>query len=157
MTLNGREQYYKILETGMEWFGVSMNFLWIIEVLAIIFLLKIYLIIIFSDFIMFWAGRTISREPRGYSTTNPETQRTVALDGGLFSRKQEVSFAKDTREGVRCNLGRPIRSERSRLDQRAANRYAIRGVGSRSDGVDLMHTDLTRATRSSKAWSTVQS
>jgi hypothetical protein len=30
-------------------------------------------------------------KPRGYSTTNPETQSTVALDGGLNPWKPEGS------------------------------------------------------------------
>jgi hypothetical protein len=32
--LNDRESYYKILEIGMAQFGVNMNFLWIIQILA---------------------------------------------------------------------------------------------------------------------------
>ena len=54
--LGDRELNYKNLESGMAQFGVSMNFLWIYKVLAIIFLLKIYLIILFSDFIMSWTA-----------------------------------------------------------------------------------------------------
>jgi hypothetical protein len=41
---------------------------------------------------LYWASNP--DKPRGYSTTNPETQSTIALDGGLFSRKQEVSYAR---------------------------------------------------------------
>jgi hypothetical protein len=39
-TLNDREYYYKILEIGMAQFGANMNFLWIIQFLAFIFILK---------------------------------------------------------------------------------------------------------------------
>jgi hypothetical protein len=48
---------------------------------------------------MFWTGRTISREPRGYSTTNPETQSTIALDGGLISMKPRGSYGKPPTKG----------------------------------------------------------
>jgi hypothetical protein len=40
----------------MEWFGVSMNFLWIIEVLAIIFLLNIQFLIHLYSLNKLWTG-----------------------------------------------------------------------------------------------------
>jgi hypothetical protein len=40
-TLNDREYYYKILETEMAQFGVKMNFLCILQVSSIVFVLKI--------------------------------------------------------------------------------------------------------------------
>jgi hypothetical protein len=57
-TLNDKEYYYKILETGMVQFGAKMNFLWIYQVLVFIFILEIHLQFIFSDFntVMDWAS-----------------------------------------------------------------------------------------------------
>jgi hypothetical protein len=45
--------------------GISMNFLWIKQILAIIFILKIDFYSLFVDFSIYWTGRTISRQPRG--------------------------------------------------------------------------------------------
>ena len=39
-TLDGREYYYKILGTGMEWFGLKMDFLCILQVSIFVFVLK---------------------------------------------------------------------------------------------------------------------
>jgi hypothetical protein len=39
-TLNDREYYYKILEIGMVQFGAKMNFLCILQVSRIVFVLK---------------------------------------------------------------------------------------------------------------------
>jgi hypothetical protein len=80
----------------MAQFGASMNFLWIYEVLAIIFLLKIYLIIIFSGFTMFWTGRTISRELRGLGVNLQRHREQSTTDGGFYFQKVQ---------GLLCNCG----------------------------------------------------
>jgi hypothetical protein len=40
----------------MDQFGVHMNFLWFIQVLALIYILEINLCIYFSDFPSLWTG-----------------------------------------------------------------------------------------------------
>ena len=44
-TLNDREYYYKILEIGIVQFGAKMNFLCILQVSRIVFVLKMHLLI----------------------------------------------------------------------------------------------------------------
>ena len=56
MILNGREYYYKILGIGMTQFGAKMNFLWIIQFLAFIFILKSIFYLIYSIYIRLWTG-----------------------------------------------------------------------------------------------------
>jgi hypothetical protein len=55
-TLNGREYYYKILEIWMAQFGLKMDFLWFIQVLGFIFILKIQFLIHLIDLKQFWIG-----------------------------------------------------------------------------------------------------
>jgi sterol desaturase/sphingolipid hydroxylase (fatty acid hydroxylase superfamily) len=43
----------------MDQFGVHMNFLGFIQILALIFILKIYFLFIFLDFLIYWVGRQI--------------------------------------------------------------------------------------------------
>jgi hypothetical protein len=44
----------------MDQFGVHMNFLGFIQILALIFILKkIYFLFIFLDFLIYWIGRQI--------------------------------------------------------------------------------------------------
>jgi hypothetical protein len=52
----------------MKWFGVSMNFLWIIEVLAIIFLLNIQFLIHLYSLNDLWTG------PQNLRTAGGSTQ-----------------------------------------------------------------------------------
>jgi hypothetical protein len=40
--IGDKPHYYKIIEIGMDQFGGHMHFLWFIQILAIIFILKIY-------------------------------------------------------------------------------------------------------------------
>ena len=56
-TLNGSEYYYKILEIGMVQFEAKMNFLCILQVLTLIYTLKINLCDYFPISITLWIGR----------------------------------------------------------------------------------------------------
>jgi hypothetical protein len=38
--IGDKQHYYKITEIGMEQFGLNLNFVWIKQILAIIFILK---------------------------------------------------------------------------------------------------------------------
>jgi hypothetical protein len=49
----------------MDQFGLSMNFIWIKQVLAFIFTLKIYFQINFSDLPTPWSARIIPEKGRG--------------------------------------------------------------------------------------------
>jgi hypothetical protein len=53
-TLGDKNQYYKILEIGMDQFGLKMNFLCILQVLALIYILKIHLQFNFSISNLLW-------------------------------------------------------------------------------------------------------
>jgi hypothetical protein len=66
-------------------------------------------------------------KPRGYSTTNPETQSTVALDGGLIPEIPRVSFTKLTREGVSWYPSRSIDHGWPRLDRPSPEPIRDRG------------------------------
>jgi hypothetical protein len=70
-TLCDEQYYYKIIRTGIGQFGLNMNFLGIIQILAIIFTLKLNFYIIFLDFPFPWTTRVINRECRGDFVTIP--------------------------------------------------------------------------------------
>jgi hypothetical protein len=53
----------------MNKFGLHMNFLGILQVLANIFILKIHFLCIFLNFLIFWTGRTITKISRGLSAS----------------------------------------------------------------------------------------
>jgi hypothetical protein len=62
-TLKDREYYYKILEIGMAQFGAKMNFLCILQVSRIVFVLKTKFYNHFSVFIILWTGRQFLESP----------------------------------------------------------------------------------------------
>jgi hypothetical protein len=59
-----------------------MNFLRIIEDLALIFVLKIYLIIIFPDFIMFWTGPQICKRAGALAQNSLDTVNSAYWTAG---------------------------------------------------------------------------
>ena len=73
-------------------FGLHMNFLWIIQVLGFIFILKIEFPIHFINFnsVLDWASNKPKR--RGYFRRIPKTQISAARTAGLFlfSRRAHV-------------------------------------------------------------------
>jgi hypothetical protein len=64
---SGKHNQYKIIGTGMDQFGLNMNFLGIKQVPVIIFALKINFYFILLDFLFPWTARIKSEECRGYS------------------------------------------------------------------------------------------
>jgi hypothetical protein len=80
-------------KTGMECFGLKMDFLWIYQVLVIIFTLKIIFHLIFLGFSNSWTGRTNSRESRAPRVKILKTQSPTAQDGGLVSRNYKDPYA----------------------------------------------------------------
>jgi hypothetical protein len=57
----------------MTQFGISMNFLWITQILAIIFILKIDFYSLFLDFLISWTGCTNTGKSRGLSARTRDT------------------------------------------------------------------------------------
>ena len=83
MVLFDREKYYKTIGTGMVQFGVKMNFLQIKQVLTFIYALKLISDINFLFSALSGLG-AIFCKTQGRQCKNPEAQRTVPRDGGLF-------------------------------------------------------------------------
>jgi hypothetical protein len=61
-----------------------MNFLWIKQILAIIFILKMDFYSLFLDFLIFWTGRTNTEKSRGLSARNPRHMMTAGWTAGLI-------------------------------------------------------------------------
>jgi hypothetical protein len=68
----------------MNKFGLHMNFLGILQVLANIFILKIHFLFTFLDFLIFWTGRIIIRKCRDLGVNIPKTQSAPGVDGGCW-------------------------------------------------------------------------
>jgi hypothetical protein len=68
----------------MDQFGVHMHFLWIKQVLVIIFSLKSIFLMNLFDFLIIWTERTITRKSRGPGAINPQTQSQSLRTAGLF-------------------------------------------------------------------------
>jgi hypothetical protein len=83
----------------MNKFGLHMNFLEILQVLANIFILKIHFLCIFLNFLIFWTGRTITKISRGLSASFLRLG-TVLVDGGLVPEKPRGSLLNMPCEGV---------------------------------------------------------
>jgi hypothetical protein len=106
----------KLIGTRMDQFGLSMNFLGIIQVSAINFILKINfhnLLFIFTDF---WTAHIINRECRGFRIRNTRLSAQLHRMAVLI-RNSIGSLLKDgSAEGVSLDLGRWIYHARRRLD-----------------------------------------
>ena len=78
----------------MTQFGISMNFLWIKQILAIISILKIHFFYLFPWIFYFldWASNFIKR--RGFGARFPKTQRIPGVDGGLIYQYWKGSLEK---------------------------------------------------------------
>jgi hypothetical protein len=138
----------------MKWFGVSMNFLWIIEVLAIIFLLNIQFLIHLYSLNKLWTGPQLMGnagapvqfylrlrlQPPGRWVLFPKGPGYLMQNGlaegvsRVFSRRitnrrsrLEVAYAEPV-----CNLSRATSDRRPRF--KLADR--IPRTRSRSDGPD---------------------
>jgi hypothetical protein len=77
----------------MAQFGISMNFQWLKQILAIIFILKIDFQFNFSDLQTLWIGRMKTRECRGLGVRIPKTQSTLVEDGEFILTYFRVSYA----------------------------------------------------------------
>jgi hypothetical protein len=79
VALINKQYYYKIIETGMGQFGISMNFLWIKQVLMIIFTLKITFHIYSSNLTVLWTAQQL---PEKEGSLAQEIQDTVHIHTG---------------------------------------------------------------------------
>jgi hypothetical protein len=127
----------------MDQFGPSMDFLWIYQVLVIIFILKIYLPIYLFNFKRHWTGPQLP----GNTGANPQDRQDTARH---WSGPQ-VSFTKP--EGLFCKVDAAkrygaisaIRLDDSGPDQIHAipKRYTSVADGSRIDDSGLMGFSYT--------------
>jgi hypothetical protein len=83
-TLGDIHQYYRILEIGMDRFGLKMNFLCILQVSRFVFVLKMNFYNYFSVFNHLWTGLIKTEKSRGLYISFPVTQSAPGEDGGLF-------------------------------------------------------------------------
>jgi hypothetical protein len=138
----------------MAQFGISMNFQWLKQILAIIFILKIDFQFNFSDLQTLWTGRMKTRECRGLGVRIPKTHSTLVEDGEFILTYSRVSYAiLQGRRGTGAlhshdlNRTREIRSSPSQtgtlpqsLDSRSTAKYQLRPEHVRSNpyGMDSM-------------------
>jgi hypothetical protein len=84
----------------MDRFGLKMNFLYILQVLAFIYIIKIYLQF---NFLYFWPSldwAPKSEKCRGTSVKIPQTQPATRTERGLIPREFRVSNKYAERRGI---------------------------------------------------------
>jgi len=79
----------------MDSFGLKMDFLWIYQVLALIYIIKTYFLIPLFSLSWHWTGRQINKSPGG---SGQETRDTAHSDYG-----RRVDFNET--EGLFCSFG----------------------------------------------------
>jgi hypothetical protein len=84
----------------MDQFGLSMNFIWIKQVLGIVFILKFCFLNDFIGFIHCLDYASIPKEFRGCCIKIPKTQNFSRQDYMLFSMFPEGLCVKWTTEGL---------------------------------------------------------
>jgi hypothetical protein len=95
MSLCGKQHYYRIIGTRMDQFGVHMNFLWFIQVLAFIFTWTIHFLNDFIILFLLWTAPWIAlrrcdgstrlwlRQRRDFPPPNPMARPTGIGAQGL--------------------------------------------------------------------------
>jgi hypothetical protein len=83
-----------------------MHFLWIIEVLAIIFPIKNLFINHFLGFYYALDWASINGKRRGHGDKIPKTQCTLPQDDGFYFRKTQGFFCEMWTEAVSANSDR---------------------------------------------------
>jgi hypothetical protein len=91
----------------MDLFGVHMNFLWFIQVIALSFILKIHFLFNSLDFLILWTERIKSENTRGLGAINPKAQTTVTWTASLLykNRGAHVQFWSAKGYGVSTAVG----------------------------------------------------
>jgi hypothetical protein len=100
----------------MGQFGLKMDFLWIFEVLAIIFLLKIYFLLYLFNLNDLWTGPQIHKRPGAIPQLIPRLRALCSGRRVLFPKGPRSLMLKSQSERVSDGTGRPIRIGRARLD-----------------------------------------
>ena len=139
----------------MKWFGLKMNFLWILQVLALIFVLKIHFPINYSliSNTLDWAS--ISREGRVTGAKFTRLRLQSNEDGRLIPENPMVSLERITprrgmvryrpldpepkariRSYINWNGTRPERMDQRSTVQLHQPRDLIIAIGSESNGPD---------------------
>jgi hypothetical protein len=114
-----------------------MNFLGIIQVLVIIFALKINSYFIFLDFLVSWTGRMNNWKHGFLCARCAKTQLRSKRDGGFIFIKCRGFYIKWAAEGVCVTVGRWIQSLGLRLDPLSTNQYGMSPAGSHVNGGNL--------------------
>jgi hypothetical protein len=133
----------------MDYFGLKMNFLWILQVLAFIYILKIYFLFNFLVFLLSWIRRTKPEKPRVLGIIFPKTQSPTAQDGGLVLIKPRGCSAFCP---GRTGMGRSGPSDLSYMARIRSlltlNRYTNLTVGSDFNGEGFITLDRFLSVRS---------
>jgi hypothetical protein len=66
-----KQHYYEFNATGMGQFELNMNFLWIIQIPRIVFVLKMHLLIHLFILNQFWTGRLMLEKTGSYAQEFP--------------------------------------------------------------------------------------
>jgi hypothetical protein len=97
VVLSDKQYYYKIIGTGMDQFGLTMNFLGIKQVFVINFILKIHFLSDFLGFIICLDNAPKIEKCRGYCVRNPRLSAQSHRMAGLVLEKWRVSCVKRLR------------------------------------------------------------
>jgi hypothetical protein len=97
VVLSDKQYYYEIIGTGMDQFGLTMNFLGIKQVSVINFILKIHFLNDFLGFINCLDSAPKIRKWRGYRVRNPRLSAQSHMIVGLVLEKWRVSCVKRLR------------------------------------------------------------
>jgi hypothetical protein len=114
----------------MDQFGLHMNFLWIIPILALIFTLKIIFYLLFLGFSNSWTGRTNTRECRGLGAKGGPQVGSIKTEGPKCKSAPAKVYAATT----------TVRLKTKRQDSilHMMNWYVMHALGSRSCGLWVM-------------------
>jgi hypothetical protein len=92
-TIGYKQHYYKIIEIGMDHFGLDMTFLGNKQVSIIIFVFKTIFLIHFYSFPYSLDCAPNTRNCRGWRARNPKTQPNHELYCGFNMKNPEGSYA----------------------------------------------------------------
>jgi hypothetical protein len=116
----------------MEWFGLHMNFLGIMQILTFIFTLKIHFQLNSSDLRTPWTGCMKIRECKGHGVNDSKTKFALRRTAGSFWNNQGLHLRNVRAEGVRRDLGRWIKTKWTGLHLVAYKPTSTGALGSRS-------------------------
>jgi hypothetical protein len=110
VVLSDKQYYYEIIGTGMDQFGLTMNFLGIKQVSIINFILKIHFLNDFLGFLNCLDCAPKTEKCRGFRVRNPRLSAQSHRMVGLFLNNSGAHMGKYVCEWVSRDSGRPIRN-----------------------------------------------